>query len=171
MGYSLATSGDLLFTGSDSKNIRVWKNHIEFSTLKSKAVWLKLWFLQQTRYSPDIETGRSVFGKSCLKTRAFSVWQVNQNGSRLRQDFRVTIGGKELKSAQGLYFDDKPRSQSQASHRIASGVTVWYSFVACHMSSSCGYANECLKVFASYSSCFSVLSLDIFCKLKGKIIG
>ncbi|CAG7865076.1 unnamed protein product [Brassica rapa] len=63
MGYSLATSGDLLFTGSDSKNIRVWKNHIEFSTLKSKAVWLKLWFLQQTRYSPDIETGRSVFEK------------------------------------------------------------------------------------------------------------
>ncbi|CAF2110754.1 hypothetical protein Bca4012_094833 [Brassica carinata] len=125
MGYSLATSGDLLFTGSDSKNIRVWKNHIEFSTLKSKAVWLKLWFLQQTRYSPDIETGRSVFGKSRLKTRAFSVWQVNQNGSRLRPDFRVTIGGKELKSAQGLYFDGNPRSQSQASHRIASGVTVW----------------------------------------------
>ncbi|WZZ81266.1 hypothetical protein YC2023_101838 [Brassica napus] len=115
MGYSLATSGDLLFTGSDSKNIRVWKNHIEFSTLKSK----------QTRYSPDIETGRSVFGKSRLKTRAFSVWQVNQNGSRLRPDFRVTIGGKELKSAQGLYFDGNPRSQSQASHRIASGVTVW----------------------------------------------
>ena len=51
--------------------------------------------------------------------------QVNQNGSRLRPDFRVTIGGKELKSAQGLYFDDNPRSQSQASHRIASGVTVW----------------------------------------------
>ncbi|CAN7060193.1 unnamed protein product [Brassica oleracea var. botrytis] len=113
MGYSLATSGDFLFTGSDSKNIRVWKN---------QAVWLKLWFLQQTRYSPDIETGRSVFGKSRLKTRAFSVWQVNQNGSRLRQDFRVTI---ELKSAQDLYFDDNPRSQSQASHRIASGVTVW----------------------------------------------
>ncbi|CAN7094539.1 unnamed protein product, partial [Brassica rapa subsp. narinosa] len=88
--------------------------------------------------------------------------QVNQNGSRLRPDFRVTIGGKELKIAQGLYFDDNPRSQSQASHRIASGVTVWCLW---HMSSSCGYANECLKVFASYSSCFSVLSLDIFCKL------
>lgn len=29
--YSLAASGDLLYTGSDSKNIRVWKNQREFS--------------------------------------------------------------------------------------------------------------------------------------------
>ncbi|KAH0864669.1 LOW QUALITY PROTEIN: hypothetical protein HID58_081880, partial [Brassica napus] len=95
--------------------------------------------------------------------------QVNQNGSRLRPDFRVTIGGKELKSAQGLYFDGNPRSQSFASYCFRSDGVV--SFVSCHMSSSCGYANECLKVFASHSSCFSVLSLDIFCKLKRKIIG
>ncbi|KAL6963922.1 hypothetical protein U1Q18_034929 [Sarracenia purpurea var. burkii] len=37
--YSLAVSGDLLYTGSDSKNIRVWKNNIknikEFSGFKS----------------------------------------------------------------------------------------------------------------------------------------
>ena len=39
--YSLATSGDLLFTGSDSKNIRVWKNHIEFSTFKSNSGLVK----------------------------------------------------------------------------------------------------------------------------------
>lgn len=33
--YSLATDGDLLYTGSDSKNIRVWKNRTEFSGFKS----------------------------------------------------------------------------------------------------------------------------------------
>ncbi|KAJ0253683.1 hypothetical protein HA466_0113250 [Hirschfeldia incana] len=39
--YSLATSGDMLYTGSDSKNIRVWKNHIEFSTFKSNSGLVK----------------------------------------------------------------------------------------------------------------------------------
>ncbi|CAK9150838.1 unnamed protein product [Ilex paraguariensis] len=33
--YSLAASGDLLYTGSESKNIRVWKNLKEFSGFKS----------------------------------------------------------------------------------------------------------------------------------------
>nr|QEX51222.1 protein JINGUBANG-like isoform X1 [Cymbidium ensifolium] len=33
--YSLAVSGELLFTGSDSKNIRVWKNLREFGGFKS----------------------------------------------------------------------------------------------------------------------------------------
>ncbi|KAJ6844683.1 protein JINGUBANG-like [Iris pallida] len=33
--YSLATDGDLLYTGSDSKNIRVWKDQAEFSGFKS----------------------------------------------------------------------------------------------------------------------------------------
>ncbi|KAL1214387.1 Protein JINGUBANG [Cardamine amara subsp. amara] len=39
--YSLATSGDLLYTGSDSKNIRVWKNHVEFSSFKSNSGLVK----------------------------------------------------------------------------------------------------------------------------------
>ncbi|KAJ6844923.1 protein JINGUBANG-like [Iris pallida] len=33
--YSLATDGDLLYTGSDSRNIRVWKDRAEFSGFKS----------------------------------------------------------------------------------------------------------------------------------------
>ncbi|KAF9608883.1 hypothetical protein IFM89_011921 [Coptis chinensis] len=33
--YSLAASGDLLYTGSDSKNIRVWKNQKEYAGFKS----------------------------------------------------------------------------------------------------------------------------------------
>lgn len=39
--YSLATSGDLLYTGSDSKNIRVWKNLKEFSGFKSNSGLVK----------------------------------------------------------------------------------------------------------------------------------
>ncbi|GAV92319.1 WD40 domain-containing protein [Cephalotus follicularis] len=39
--YSLAASGDLLYTGSDSKNIRVWKNQKEFSGFKSNSGLVK----------------------------------------------------------------------------------------------------------------------------------
>ncbi|KAJ0829362.1 putative [Myosin heavy-chain] kinase transcription factor WD40-like family [Helianthus debilis subsp. tardiflorus] len=39
--YSLAASGDLLYTGSDSKNIRVWKNMQEFSAFKSNSGLVK----------------------------------------------------------------------------------------------------------------------------------
>ncbi|KAK1439893.1 hypothetical protein QVD17_05717 [Tagetes erecta] len=39
--YSLACSGDLLYTGSDSKNIRVWKNLVEFSGFKSSSGLVK----------------------------------------------------------------------------------------------------------------------------------
>ncbi|XP_073288880.1 protein JINGUBANG-like [Primulina huaijiensis] len=39
--YSLAASGDLLYTGSDSKNIRVWKNQKEFSGFKCNSGLVK----------------------------------------------------------------------------------------------------------------------------------
>ncbi|XP_027362231.1 protein JINGUBANG [Abrus precatorius] len=39
--YSLAASNDLLYTGSDSKNIRVWKNQKEFSGFKSNSGLVK----------------------------------------------------------------------------------------------------------------------------------
>ncbi|OMO56805.1 hypothetical protein CCACVL1_26269 [Corchorus capsularis] len=39
--YSLAASGDLLYTGSDSKNIRVWRNQKEFSGFKSNSGLVK----------------------------------------------------------------------------------------------------------------------------------
>ena len=39
--YSLATSGDLLYTGSDSKNIRVWRNQKEFAGFKSNSGLVK----------------------------------------------------------------------------------------------------------------------------------
>ncbi|KAK7307589.1 hypothetical protein VNO77_40789 [Canavalia gladiata] len=39
--YSLAATDDLLYTGSDSKNIRVWKNQKEFSGFKSNSGLVK----------------------------------------------------------------------------------------------------------------------------------
>lgn len=39
--YSLAASGDLLYTGSDSKNIRVWKNLHEYCGFKSNSGLVK----------------------------------------------------------------------------------------------------------------------------------
>lgn len=39
--YSLAVSGDLLYTGSDSKNIRVWKELREFTGFKSSSGLVK----------------------------------------------------------------------------------------------------------------------------------
>ncbi|KAJ3674401.1 hypothetical protein LUZ60_005017 [Juncus effusus] len=39
--YSLATSDQLLFTGSESKNIRVWKNRQEFGGFKSSSGFVK----------------------------------------------------------------------------------------------------------------------------------
>ncbi|KAE9588437.1 putative [Myosin heavy-chain] kinase transcription factor WD40-like family [Lupinus albus] len=39
--YSLAASGDLLYTGSDSKNIRVWKNLNEFCGFKANSGLVK----------------------------------------------------------------------------------------------------------------------------------
>uniref|UniRef100_A0A7N0TDV6 Uncharacterized protein n=1 Tax=Kalanchoe fedtschenkoi TaxID=63787 RepID=A0A7N0TDV6_KALFE len=39
--YSLAASGEVLYTGSDSKNIRIWKNLEEFSGFKSSSGLVK----------------------------------------------------------------------------------------------------------------------------------
>ncbi|KAL2477061.1 Transducin/WD40 repeat-like superfamily protein [Forsythia ovata] len=39
--YSLAASGDLLYTGSDSKNIRIWKNLKDFSGFKTNSGLVK----------------------------------------------------------------------------------------------------------------------------------
>lgn len=39
--YSLAAAGDLLYTGSDSKNIRVWKNLREYCGFKSNSGLVK----------------------------------------------------------------------------------------------------------------------------------
>ncbi|GAA0160809.1 hypothetical protein LIER_39108 [Lithospermum erythrorhizon] len=64
--YSLAAKSDVLYTGSDSKNIRVWKNMEELSAFKSNSGLVK----------SIIITGDKIFtGHQDGKIR---VWKVNQ---------------------------------------------------------------------------------------------
>ncbi|KAK6798481.1 hypothetical protein RDI58_006184 [Solanum bulbocastanum] len=56
--YSLAASGDLLYTGSDSKNIRVWKNHKEFSGFKSNSGLVKAIILSGERIFTGHQDGK-----------------------------------------------------------------------------------------------------------------
>lgn len=63
--YSLAASGDLLYTGSDSKNIRVWKNLKEYCGFKSNSGLVKT----------IIISGQKIFtGHQDGKIR---VWKIN----------------------------------------------------------------------------------------------
>ncbi|PKI48657.1 protein JINGUBANG-like [Punica granatum] len=63
--YSLAASGELLYTGSDSKNIRVWKNLKEFSAFKSSSGLVK---------AIIVANGKIFTGHQDGKIR---VWKVN----------------------------------------------------------------------------------------------
>ncbi|XP_038904704.1 protein JINGUBANG-like [Benincasa hispida] len=64
--YSLAASGELLYTGSDSKNIRVWKNLKEYAAFKSSSGLVKA----------IIISGEKIFtGHQDGKIR---VWKVSQ---------------------------------------------------------------------------------------------
>ncbi|KAL0343601.1 UNVERIFIED_CONTAM: protein JINGUBANG [Sesamum angustifolium] len=57
--YSLAASGDLLYTGSDSKNIRVWKNQKEFSGFKSNSGLVKAIIIAGERIFTGHQDGKS----------------------------------------------------------------------------------------------------------------
>ncbi|KAK4800457.1 hypothetical protein SAY86_020944 [Trapa natans] len=56
--YSLAISGDLLYTGSDSKNIRVWKNLKEFSGFKSNSGLVKAIVISADRVFTGHQDGK-----------------------------------------------------------------------------------------------------------------
>ncbi|KAM7250374.1 hypothetical protein ACFE04_022257 [Oxalis oulophora] len=56
--YSLAASGDMLYTGSDSKNIRAWKNLKEFSGLKSNSGLVKAIILSGDRIFTGHQDGK-----------------------------------------------------------------------------------------------------------------
>ena len=64
--YSLAAAGDLLYTGSDSKNIRVWKNLQEYSGFKSNSGLVKA----------IIISGEKIF--TGHKDGKIRVWKVSQ---------------------------------------------------------------------------------------------
>ncbi|KAL2328903.1 hypothetical protein Fmac_022330 [Flemingia macrophylla] len=68
--YSLAVSGDLLYTGSDSKNIRVWKDLKDFAGFKSSSGLVK---------TIVISGGRIFTGHQDGKIR---VWKVSSKNPR-----------------------------------------------------------------------------------------
>lgn len=101
-----------------------------------------------------------------------------KKGFRLRPDFRVTIGGEELKRAQGISFGDETRSERHASYHSQNfnapycfGRDGVVSFVSCDMSGSCSDAEKYFYVFTSHASSFFASSLDIFREFGRKIIG
>ncbi|XP_055827708.1 protein JINGUBANG-like [Solanum dulcamara] len=65
--YSLATSGDLLYTGSDSKNIRIWKNQKEFAGFKSNSGLVKAIIINGERIFTGHQDGK------------VRVWKVSPN--------------------------------------------------------------------------------------------
>ncbi|KAJ8763413.1 hypothetical protein K2173_002296 [Erythroxylum novogranatense] len=56
--YSLAASGNLLYTGSDSKNIRVWKNLKEFAGFKSNSGLVKAIIVQGNKIFTGHQDGK-----------------------------------------------------------------------------------------------------------------
>ncbi|KAL4555707.1 hypothetical protein LXL04_038335 [Taraxacum kok-saghyz] len=67
--YSLASSGDLLYTGSDSKNIRVWKNLMEFSGFKSSSGLVKAIVVSGDRIFTGHQDGKIRVWKYSDKTK------------------------------------------------------------------------------------------------------
>lgn len=65
--YSLAISGDLLYTGSDSKNVRVWKKLKEFSGFKSSSGLVKAIVISADRVFTGHQDGKIRVWKLSLK--------------------------------------------------------------------------------------------------------
>ncbi|ONK64872.1 uncharacterized protein A4U43_C07F30860 [Asparagus officinalis] len=65
--YSIAVSGELLYTGSDSKNVRVWKNWSEFSGFKSGSGLVKAIILSGNKIFTGHQDGKIRIWKICSK--------------------------------------------------------------------------------------------------------
>lgn len=68
--YSLAASGELLFTGSDSKNIRVWKNQREYSGFKSNSGLVKAIVISGDRIFTGHQDGKIRVWRASTKNPA-----------------------------------------------------------------------------------------------------
>nr|XP_004292466.2 PREDICTED: myosin heavy chain kinase C [Fragaria vesca subsp. vesca] len=71
--YSLAVCGDLLYTGSDSKNIRVWRNLKEFTGFKSNSGLVKTIVICGERIFTGHQDGK------------IRVWKVSQKKASLHK--------------------------------------------------------------------------------------
>ncbi|KDP46192.1 hypothetical protein JCGZ_10032 [Jatropha curcas] len=65
--YSLASSGGLLYTGSDSKNIRVWRNLKEFSGFKSNSGLVKAIVIYKDKIFTGHQDGKIRIWKTSAK--------------------------------------------------------------------------------------------------------
>lgn len=65
--YSLAASGDLLYTGSESKSIRVWRNQKEFSGFKSNSGLVKAIIIAGERIFSGHQDGKIRIWKASQK--------------------------------------------------------------------------------------------------------
>ncbi|KAK8486668.1 hypothetical protein V6N13_080705 [Hibiscus sabdariffa] len=75
--YSLAAAGDMLYTGTDSKNIRVWKNLKEFSGFKAKSGLVKAIIVLGDR----IFTGHQDGKIRCWKVSSSNPSVIKKHGS------------------------------------------------------------------------------------------
>ncbi|XP_010547513.1 PREDICTED: dynein assembly factor with WDR repeat domains 1-like [Tarenaya hassleriana] len=94
--YSLATSGELLYTGSDSKNVRVWKNHVEFSSFKSNSGLVKAIVIAREKIFTGHQDGR------------IRVWKVSSKEADVHRRVGTMPGLRELIKSAVLptsYFD------------------------------------------------------------------
>lgn len=66
--YSLAANADLLYTGSDSKNIRVWKDMKEFSAFKSNSGLVKAIIISGEKIFTGHQDGKVRVWKISTKT-------------------------------------------------------------------------------------------------------
>lgn len=71
--YSLAATKDLLYTGSDSKNIRVWKNQKEFAGFKSNSGLVKAIVIASEKILTGHQDGR------------IRVWKVSGKNERVHR--------------------------------------------------------------------------------------
>ncbi|KAL5562541.1 hypothetical protein UlMin_032288 [Ulmus minor] len=71
--YSLAVSGDLLYTGSDSKNIRVWKNLKDFTGFKCNSGLVKAIVISGDRIFTGHQDGK------------IRVWKLSPKNPRLHK--------------------------------------------------------------------------------------
>ncbi|KAF7142425.1 hypothetical protein RHSIM_Rhsim05G0078400 [Rhododendron simsii] len=86
--YSLAVSGDLLYTGSESKNIRVWKNLKEFCWFKSSSGFVKAIVIYGDRIFTGHQDGKIRVWKS--ETRVSDDHQERLGTLPTKKDLIVT---------------------------------------------------------------------------------
>ncbi|CBI19613.3 unnamed protein product, partial [Vitis vinifera] len=104
--YSLAATGELLYTGSDSKNIRVWKNLKEFSGFKSNNGKIRVWKVSPKNASVHKRAGTLPTLKDIFKSsiNPSNYVEVRRRRSALWIRHSDAISCLSLNEEQGLLY-------------------------------------------------------------------